>query len=137
MNLKTKEKYVEKLIKEYPLTNKIESELNCYLLAKRRYLVFWEDLIEKKSMETILNYIQAKTKNFKFSKWKAFIIIGKTQEVFIKKDLFWFDGVNTFAVFYLINEKENEIFMDDSWIFTLGCNYKKYVRRINQILLTR
>jgi hypothetical protein len=33
----------EKIIEEYPLTCKIESELNCYLLANRRYLIFWEN----------------------------------------------------------------------------------------------
>ena len=49
----------------------------------------------------------------------------------IKKELFWFEGVNTFVLFYLINEKTNKIFMDDSWIFVMGCNYRKYVRRIN------
>ena len=137
MTFGTEIEYVEKLIKEYPLTKKMESELNCYWLAKRRYLIFWEDLIEKNSMKTILNYIQEKTKNSNFSKWKTFIIIGKTQETFIKKDLFWFDGVNTFAVFYLINERTQEIFMYDSWIFALGCNYRKYVRRINAILNKR
>ncbi len=30
----------EKLIQNYPLINKIDFKLNCYLLDKRRYLVF-------------------------------------------------------------------------------------------------
>ena len=35
----------EKLIQNYPLLNKIDSKLNCYLLDIRRYLVFWDELI--------------------------------------------------------------------------------------------
>jgi len=48
--------------------------------------------------------------------------------------LLYFNGVNTFVVFYLINEETNEVYMDDSWIFPIGLNYKKYVRKINEIL---
>lgn len=37
----------EKVIQNYPLINKIDSVLNCYLLNKRRYLIFWPELIKK------------------------------------------------------------------------------------------
>ncbi len=124
----------EKIIKEYPLICKIESELSCYLLANKRYLIFWEGLIEKESIEQILNQLQEKTNNSYFSKWKTLIILGKTNDVFQKEDLFYFNNVDTFVVFYLFNEKTNKIFMNDSWIFTLGCNYKKYVRKIDKII---
>ncbi len=124
----------EKIIKEFPLTCKIESELSCYLLANKRYLIFWEELIEKESIEQILNQLQEKTNNSNFSKWKTLIILGKTNDVFQKEDLFYFNNVDTFVVFYLVNEKMNKIFMNDSWIFTLGCNYKKYVRKIDKII---
>ena len=53
---------------------------------------------------------------------------------FKKDDLLYFNNVNTFVVFYLINEETNEVFMNDSWISALGLNYKKYVRKINEIL---
>lgn len=124
----------EKIIKEYPLTYKIESELSCYLLADKRYLIFWKELIEKESIEQILNQLQEKTNNSNFSKWKTLIILGNTNDIFQKEDLFYFNNVDTFVVFYLVNEKINKIFMNDSWIFTLGCNYKKYVRKIDKII---
>ena len=38
------------------------------------------------------------------------------------------------VVFYLINEEVNKIYMNDSWVFTLGLNYKKYIRKINEIM---
>ncbi len=124
----------EKIIKEYPLTYKIESELSCYLLADKIYLIFWKELIEKESIEQILNQLQEKTNNSNFSKWKTLIILGNTNDIFQKEDLFYFNNLDTFVVFYLVNEKINKIFMNDSWIFTLGCNYKKYVRKIDKII---
>ena len=42
------------------------------------------------------------------------------------------NNISTFT--YLINEETNEIYMNDSWIYVLGLNYKKYVRKINKIL---
>lgn len=124
----------EKLIKNYPLVNKVDSELNCYLLEKRRYLVFWDELIKKDSIEEVLNYLEEKTKNPNFTQSKTLIVVGKTKEKFKKVDLVYFNSVNTLVVFYLINEETNEVCMDDSWISFIGLNYKKYVRKINKIL---
>lgn len=124
----------EKIIQNYPLVNKIYFELNCYLLDKRRYLIFWNELIKKDSIEKMLNYLEEKTKNPNFTESKTLIVVGKTKEKFKKVDLVYFNSVNTLVVFYLINEETNEIYMDDSWISFIGLNYKKYVRKINEIL---
>ena len=124
----------EKLIHNYPLVNKVDSELNCYLLDKNRYLVFWDELIKVELVEEILNSLEEKTKNSNFSEFKTLIVISKTKEKFKKADLLYFNNVNTIVVFYLINEETNEVYMNDSWISFLGLNYKKYVRKINKIL---
>ena len=81
-----------------------------------------------------LNYLEEKTKNPNFTESKTLIVVGKTKEKFKKVDLVYFNSVNTLVVFYLINEETNEIYMDDSWISFIGLNYKKYVRKINEIL---
>lgn len=124
----------EKIIQNYLLVNKIDFELNCYLLDKRRYLIFWNELIKKDSIEKMLNYLEEKTKNPNFTESKTLIVVGKTKEKFKKVDLVYFNSVNTLVVFYLINEETNEIYMDDSWISFIELNYKKYVRKINEIL---
>ena len=124
----------EKIIQNYPLVNKIDFELNCYLLDKRRYFIFWNELIKKDSIEKMLNYLEEKTKNPNFTESKTLIVVGKTKEKFKKVDLVYFNSVNTLVVFYLINEETNEIYMDDSWISFIELNYKKYVRKINEIL---
>ena len=124
----------EKIIQNYPLVNKIDFELNCYLLDKRRYLIFWNELIKKDSIEKMLNYLEEKTKNPNFTESKTLIVVGKTKEKFKKVDLVYFNSVNTLVVFYLINEETNEIYMDDSWISFIELNYKKYVRKVNEIL---
>lgn len=124
----------EKLVQNYPLVNKVDSELNCYLLSKRRYLVFWDELIKKDSIEEVLNYLEQKTKNSNFTEYKTLVVVGKTKEKFKKVDLLYFNNVNTIVVFYLINNETNEVYMNDSWISALGLNYKKNVRKINEIL---
>lgn len=124
----------EKLIQNYPLVNKIDSELNCHLLDKKRYLVFWDELIKKDSIEEVLNYLEEKTKNTNFTEYKTLIVVGKTKDKFKKSDLLYFNSVNKIVVFYLINEETNDVYMDDSWISFLGLNYKKYVRKINEII---
>ena len=124
----------EKIILNYPLLKQVDFELNCYLLGKKRYLVFWDELIKKDSLNELLNYLQEKTNNSNFTKYKTLIVVGKTKEKFKKVDLLYFNNVNTFVVFYLINEENNEVYMNDSMIFVIGLNYKKYVRRINEII---
>ncbi len=124
----------EKVIQNYPLINKIDSVLNCYLLNKRRYLIFWPELIKKGFVNEVLNYLEEKTKTPNFAEFKTLIVVGKTNEKFKKTDLIYFNSVNTIVVFYLVNEETNEVYMNDSWISFLGLNYKKYVRKINKIL---
>lgn len=85
-------------------------------------------------MGQILNHLERKTNNSMFTEWKTLIVVGKTTDDFKKEDLFYFNNVNTFIVFYLINEEINKAYMNDSWIFTLGLNYKKYVKKINKII---
>ena len=123
----------KKIVQEYPLVNKVDFSLDCYMLKKRRYLIFWNRLIEKKSIKDILIYLEEKTNNNNFPKYKTLIIFGETKDEFNKNDLVYFN-TNTYVVFYLINDDTNDIYMDDSWISEMGLNYKKYVRRINDIV---
>lgn len=78
--------------------------------------------------------MEEKTNNSMFTEWKTLIVVGKTTDVYKKEELLYFNNVNTFVVFYLINEELNKIFMNDSWIFTIGLNYRKYIKRLNGIL---
>lgn len=50
----------KKIVQEYPLVNKVDFSLDCYMLKKRRYLIFWNRLIEKKSIKEILIYLEEK-----------------------------------------------------------------------------
>lgn len=72
----------DKLIQNYPLVNKVDSELNCYLLDKKRYLVFWDEFIKCESIEEILNYLEEKAKNSNFTAYKTLIVVGETKEKF-------------------------------------------------------
>lgn len=124
----------EKIIRNYPLINKVKCEFNCYFLAKKRYLIFWDELIKKSEIIELLKSLEEKTNNSQFTEFKTIIIVGKTKDKYRKEELVYFNNVNMFVVFYLVDEDKNKVYMNDSWIFTLGLNYKKYVRKINEIL---
>ena len=125
----------EKIVTNYPLIEKVNCDLDCYLLDKKRYLIFWDEPIAQNSINQILEQIDAKTKGIGFSQWKTLIVVGKTTEAFKNEELFYFDNVSIFVVFYLVDEIKNKIYMNDSWIFTLGLNYRKHVRKINKLLV--
>ena len=88
----------QKILKKYPLV-KMDNELDYYILAKKRYLLLLDDLVNKDCVEAVLNKIQEETNNSKFSEWKTVIVVGETEDVFTKEELFYFNGVNTFVVF--------------------------------------
>lgn len=60
-----------------------------------------------------------------FTKKKTLIIVGFTDEWFDKKDLLFFNGVDTLIVYYLINEKNNEIYFNDQRVFFFSIDWKK------------
>ncbi len=124
----------EKIINHYPLQERVSCALECYQLANKRYLVFVDALIDQKNIMQVLQLLENETNCGTFSEWKTLIVVGETQEPFKKGDLFYFNGVNTFVVFYLIDNLNQEIYMNDSWIFTVGLNYRKYVRKIDKIV---
>lgn len=61
-------------------------------------------------------------------------MVGKTKDKFKKRELFYFNNINTYVVFYLIGQETNNVYMNDSKISSLGLNYKRYVRKIIKIL---
>ena len=122
----------DKLIKEYPLTKKIDFPFECYEVVKRRYVVFFDEEINRNNMESLLDVIDGHAKNV-FSEKKTIIVIGHTNEQFNKEDLVFFNGNDTFIVFYLINEN-NEVFFNDQRNFWFGVDWSKIIKNFNQIL---
>ena len=122
----------DKLIKEYPLTKKIDFPFECYEVVKRRYVVFFDEEINRNNMESLLDVIDGHAKNV-FSEKKTIIVIGHTNEQFNKNDLVFFNGNDTFIVFYLINEN-NEVFFNDQKNFWFGVDWSKIIKNFNQIL---
>ncbi len=69
-----------------------------------------------------------------FTEKKTLIIVEFTDEWFDKKDLLFFNGVDTLIVYYLINEKNNEIYFNDQRVFFFSIDWKKIIRKFNEIL---
>lgn len=123
----------DKLINGYPLTKKIECSFECFEVIKRRYVIFYDEKINKNNMEILLDEFN-KALNKNFSKVRTLIIVGHTDEQINKEDLVYFNGVDTFVVFYLKNDNNDEIYFNNSRVFLLSVDWKKIVNKFNQIL---
>ena len=122
-----------KVIEQLGLKNRINCDLLCYLLDSERYIIFYDKEINRINIKDILEEIDRKCNSDEFSAYKSIIVFSTTSDSFLKKELLYFNSINTFVVFYLINKNSNKIYMNDKMIFTLGLNYKKYVKKINEI----
>lgn len=125
----------EVLRKELQLDNPIQNDFFCcYQLKQKRYLIFLDENITKENISALLKKIQQYCKNKYFSNWKSIIIIAWTNQEFAKKELVYFDNVNTFVILYLIDPIHKKQYNNLQWVFPIGLNYKKYVKKISLIL---
>ena len=123
----------EKLIKEYPLTRKIEYPFECFETIKRRYVVFYDEKkINKDNMVSLLDVFNNNARK-NFTEKKTLIIVGNTDEQFNKKDLLFFNGVDTFVVYYLINDTNNEIYFNDQINCFFSIGWRKIIKKFNAI----
>lgn len=98
---------------------------------KRRYVIFYDKKIDKNNIESLLDVFDNLKNNFE--KRKTLIIFGYTDEQFNEKDLLFFNGIDTFVVYYLINDN-NEIYFNDQRVFWFSVDWKKIIKRSNEIL---
>ena len=125
----------EKILKEYNDAIKMESEIDCYMLRKRRYIVFWERIIKVEDIRQILDKARAGVKKISPTQWNTIIIVGETSERFDRKDLFFSDNVDTHAVFVLYNENDGNVYTNTSTVAPLGTGFKKYTNKIKELLM--
>lgn len=122
------------LINKMPLSSKITCRYETYAIGNKKYLIFWDEVISKEKVSSMLQDIASETANKNLSAWKTLIVLGETEDEFNRDELLHFDGVNTIVVFYLINTKSQKVFCNKSWIFPLGMNYRKHIKKIDNIL---
>ena len=53
---------------------------------------------------------------------------------FNEEDLLYFNGVDTFIVYYLKNDNSNEIYFNNHRVVFLTVDWKKIINKFNQIL---
>jgi hypothetical protein len=121
----------------YPLTPEMLVDKDCYRIDKGKYLFFYDDIVKKNSIESVLDYIREKTSTSVYEKPRTVIVVGKTNDAFRKTDLCYdkADDPSLLIVFYLMRQSDNKIFMDASWIFPRYFSYSKYVKKINEIVV--
>ena len=124
----------EKLIEEFPLTKKMQCDFDCYEATKRRYVIFFDAIVNSINIESLLNKFINSTKNICNHGPKTIIIVGYTDEEFKKEDLLFFNGVDTFIVYYLKNLKNNHIYFNNQRVFFFSVDWKKIINKFNKIL---
>ena len=118
------------------LAIKIQSDIfECYQINDRRYLIYFNEPINHNNIQNLLNRIDKFCEEKNFSDWKSFIVLAETDEEFSKKELFYFNNVNTFATLFLINQNKKKIFSNHQWIFVNGVGFRKYVKQIESIFI--
>ena len=123
----------DKLINEYPLTKKVDCSFECYEVIKRRYVIFFDEKINRNNIESLLIEFEEATKKG-FSRIKTLIVVGQTDEQFEKEDLLFFNGIDTFVTYYLKNDTNNEIYFNDQRIFWFSVDWEKIIKKFNAIL---
>ena len=123
----------DKLINEYPLIKKIDCSFECFEVMKRRYVIFYDEKINRENIESLLDVFNDNSKN-SFTERKTLIIVGHTDEKFNKEDLLFFNGVDTFVVYYLLNDNNNEIYFNDQRVLLFSLDWKKIIKKFNEIL---
>ena len=123
----------EKLINSYPLTEKIEIDYECYKIKSRKYVVFIDEIISNSDTEKLLDKLLTSIKT-KSSIVSTLIVVANTNEEFKKEDLVFFNGVDTFVIYYLLNKTDGSIYFNDQGTYWFGANWKKIIKRFNDIL---
>lgn len=123
----------EKLIEQYPLTEKAESEYECYKVAPRKYVIFLDDTISHNDIKLLLDKLATSTKTNPLVV-NLFIVVGDTNETFKPEELSFFNGVDTFVVYYLINSGNGEIYFNDQRMYLFSAGWRKIIKRFNDIL---
>ena len=123
----------ENLIEQYPLTEKAESEYECYKVAPRKYVIFLDDTISHSDTEALLDKLATSTKTSSFVV-NLFVVVANTNEKFKPEDLVFFNGEDTFVVYYLLNSNNGEIYFNDQRMYLFSAGWRKIIKRFNEIL---
>ena len=124
----------DEIARQYPLTDQIAPDTELFRVMKKRFVLFRHAQIDKQNIEAVLDETKSTLERFDIPGWRTVVVVAPTEASFESEELLYFDNVNTFIVFYLIDIQKKCVYMNDSWIFALGLNYKKIVRNINEIV---
>ncbi len=130
------------LVRDYPLEIKMAGELECFRLDKLRFVVFWDEQVQKNTnaMQRIVQELCAKTACIDFPKKRLLIVVAETEDVFAANDLALYGiegktgavGLNIF--FYLIDRKKRKSYMNHTQSIGMGGCGKKQMEKIDSIL---
>lgn len=122
---------------DFALDNRLECDIECYFIKKRRFLVFIDDVITRDNLYSVCSKIRddftAHNLCAKYGAAKTFIVVAQTNDNFKRADLELFDGVDTVTAFYLFNNATQKVIYPRSGPFMWGLSYTSIIKKIHSI----
>ena len=117
----------------------LQCKYECYLLKKRRFLVFLNGMVTKENLIEICrdlkNCFQEAEIKGGYNDCKTIIVVAQTNNEFKSAELELFDNDNTVVTFYLIDcDKQNSYYVKSPGPFMFGLSYTKFIKRINNVV---
>lgn len=132
-------KIKDEIIIKYPLISKADCTFDCYHVGGNNYIIFWDEIITKKNKINVLNKIIKEMNTGHFPLGPTFIVVAQTDTEFKPHELKMIYGSasseeSDCAVFFLIDETCEKIYMNDENVMRFSVRINKIVRRVEQIV---
>ena len=131
------QKIKKAIITDFQLKDRLNCAVECYLLKKRRFLVFIDDLVTKNNecdiADNIIKSLDDGGIKGGINNCKTIIVVAYTNESFKLNYLSLFNGINTFVEYILINQQTKEVYYRKNIIpepFAIGLSCGSLMKRI-------
>lgn len=101
-----------------------------FAIDDKRSCLFLKKPLKKIDIKSLLDSI---TVMHDKEYWQSYIILGETEESFVKNELTYFNNVNAFVRLYLIDVNTKKQYVDNSWTF-LDMAVSKIIKKVSKII---
>lgn len=125
------------ILTDFQLKDRLNCEVECYLLKKRRFLVFIDDIVTKNNECSIADKIIKSLNDGGIkggiNNCKTIIVVAYTNEYFKLDYLSLFNSIDSFVEYILINQQTKEVYYRKNIIpepFAFGLSCGSLMKRI-------
>lgn len=129
------------ILTDFQLKDRLNCSVECYLLKKRRFLVFIDDIVtndnEYSIADKIIKSLDDGGIKGGINNCKTIIVVAYTNEFFKPNYLSLYNNINTFVEYILINQQTKEVYYRKNIIpepFAFGLSCGSLMKRIYRIV---